>query len=976
RFDLLKKHFQTHTPACERDKLQQAVIKDDFEKVTLIIRKAYKDAERTCEYRLTTAIDDLQDKANTERYLDSHSNLFVLVADSTLDEFGGEIKFRANLEKRISSEMIRSKMKGEIYENRSVLQFPLVNLVLNNDQYTLETVKSAMDEGIPSVVVITTDLDTHKRQDSAISDGKNEIKTKMLRNSNIPNDAIKTFQETYKKKLRLLAVIKLSDMFEMLAEMTLDVWWEACSVKTSLLEWALNDRDKSVVVKRLVCADCNRTFYNGMNGDAIAFTMNYFLIHNDEEVVRALVQLNVNLGPTSIKDGQYIELCNVENGLLKLKTKDIPMVSLVMQRVQARPVRGRLYGYKDAWLPATYSSEEQIRSYMMQINNENLLQYWEYMFIWTLLMRKHEMAKIVWTKTEHPLFMALIARNLFEAVKQKTDDKILIAEINNMMSEWSTVAIDCLNECYQNGDEATYVHLTMTMPFWYAKSCLDLAVESKNMEFLAQQACRNLVGDVWDGQRMDDTLEKVRESSSATDTYMSKFFSNKIQAPKTKFAFNVISYLVFLSLFAYVLLFDLTNDVSTKEFVLFTWVLAILVEEIRQMHQIYQIPSCDKASSCVQRIRKKMKNYFSEGWNCIDMFTIVIFLLGFGLRFKQSQITFDLPRVVLAVDFVAFVFRLVYIFSVQKTLGPKLIIILRMVQDLLYFMVIMAVFVLAYAIASHSILYPGAQVSWETARQIIRKPYWHLYGELFLDKIEEDPTDCTNDASLWTNGTERCPSETGKIVIPFMMGVYLLFSNILLLNLLIAMFSYTFTTIHEQSDKIWCFQRYFIIKDYALRPVLCPPLNVFWHIYQLFQCCLHKCKRSQAYDDPFHIPYEKYKKYGQKLRSFMNGAVQTYACNRKRNEEENNDSRIKAANDKLDHLAEKQEDFMQKALESFEALKRKVDELEKKVKQDDEFQNTMLIQIKQAAEKEDEFRRLMLNEFRQMQASIAPLKKQ
>ncbi|XP_052253187.1 transient receptor potential cation channel subfamily M member-like 2 [Dreissena polymorpha] len=388
----------------------------------------------------------------------------------------------------------------------------------------------------------------------------------------------------------------------------------------------------------------------------------------------------------------------------------------------------------------------------------------------------------------------------------------------------------------------------MAMPFWNQKSCLDLAVESSNkeflMEFLAQQACRNTVGDIWNG-RMKDTLKENRFGYSGINKI--KCFLDKMQSPKRKFAVNVISYLVFLCLFAYVLLFDLTNTVSTKEFVLVTWVLTILVEEIRQMHKIYHMPGFEKASSCVQRIRK-LKNYFSEGWNWIDMFTIVMFLLGFGLRFKQSRDTFDWPRVVLAVDFVAFVFRLVHIFSVEKTLGPKLIIIQRMVKDLLYFLVIMAVFVLAYAIASHSILYPGAPVTWETARQIIRKPYFHLYGELFLDETEES-TDCTNDASLWTNGTTpRCPSEAGKIVVPIMMGVYLLFSNILLLNLLIAMFSYTFTTIHEQSDKIWCFQRYFIIKDYALRPVLCPPLNVLWHIYQLYRIRQHRKLSLVTYD--------------------------------------------------------------------------------------------------------------------------------
>ncbi|KAH3703764.1 hypothetical protein DPMN_078810 [Dreissena polymorpha] len=48
----------------------------------------------------------------------------------------------------------------------------------------------------------------------------------------------------------------------------------------------------------------------------------------------------------------------------------------------------------------------------------------------------------------------------------------------------------------------------MTMPFWNKKSCLDLAVESRNMEFLAQQACRNLVEDIWNG-RMKDKLDEV-----------------------------------------------------------------------------------------------------------------------------------------------------------------------------------------------------------------------------------------------------------------------------------------------------------------------------------------------------------------------------------------------------------------------------------------------------------------------------------
>ncbi|KAH3796642.1 hypothetical protein DPMN_150211 [Dreissena polymorpha] len=323
-----------------------------------------------------------------------------------------------------------------------------------------------------------------------------------------------------------------------------------------------------------------------------------------------------------------------------------------------------------------------------------------------------------------------------------------------------------------------------------------------------------------------------------------------------------------------------------------------------------------------------LKKYFLEGWNVIDLFTIFMFMNGFGLRFKSFQDTFDWPRVVLAINFVAFFFRLVHIFSVHKILGPKLIIIKQMVQDLLYFLMIMAVFILSYAIASFSILFPDSPVTWKTARQIIRKPYWHLYGELFLDETEAD---CTHDASIWKNGTfPRCPSETGRIVVPIMMAVYLLFANILLLNLLIAMFSYTFHKIHEQSDKVGCFQRCYVIREYAMRPFLCPPFNVFWHMYQLIQWC--RCRNEEPYD-PFHIPYDSTSRHII-WRDFLKEAVCRYVASLKQNEAESHDSRIQKANKKLDHLKTKGEEEEKFRHQAFEALNKKIDDLEKKAERE------------------------------------------
>ena len=56
----------------------------------------------------------------------------------------------------------------------------------------------------------------------------------------------------------------------------------------------------------------------------------------------------------------------------------------------------------------------------------------------------------------------------------------------------------------------------------------------------------------------------------------------------------------------------------------------------------------------------------------------------------------------------------------------------------------------------------------------------------------------------------RCPNK--HRIIAVMHGLYMLFANVLLLNLLIAMFSNTFTKIEDHSERYWKFERYFLIR--------------------------------------------------------------------------------------------------------------------------------------------------------------------
>lgn len=90
-------------------------------------------------------------------------------------------------------------------------------------------------------------------------------------------------------------------------------------------------------------------------------------------------------------------------------------------------------------------------------------------------------------------------------------------------------------------------------------------------------------------------------------------------------------------------------------------------------------------------IATKLQTYITDTWNIVDIITILLFIIGMVLRFLPHENTFEAARVFLALNFVSFFLRLLHIFSVHKELGPKLVMIGRMVSGfvlLIYIIII------------------------------------------------------------------------------------------------------------------------------------------------------------------------------------------------------------------------------------------------------------------------------------------------
>ncbi|XP_070547046.1 transient receptor potential cation channel subfamily M member 5-like [Ptychodera flava] len=88
----------------------------------------------------------------------------------------------------------------------------------------------------------------------------------------------------------------------------------------------------------------------------------------------------------------------------------------------------------------------------------------------------------------------------------------------------------------------------------------------------------------------------------------------------------------------------------------------------------------------------------------------------------------------------------------------------------------------------------------------------------------------------------------------------MLVSNILIVNLLIAMFSYTFQSVQDNAELYWKFYRFGLISEYHDRPTLAPPLIIFNHVYRLIMCLKKKtdvCGKQVKESSSLHMDLEK-----------------------------------------------------------------------------------------------------------------------
>ena len=273
-------------------------------------------------------------------------------------------------------------------------------------------------------------------------------------------------------------------------------------------------------------------------------------------------------------------------------------------------------------------------------------------------------------------------------------------------------------------------------------------------------------------------------------------------APITKFYSHFIAYMVFLGLFTYICLVKTPSVPSVPEVLVTAYIATYGLEKLRQL--------CALEPS---RFSQKLGVWMADSnWHLLDVTAICLFLLAAGLRWEPTSRAS--ARVIYCTVINYFYIRILKFLAVSKYFGPVVAMLYRMMKNMLYFIGLLLIVLVGFGVHQQSIKFPNEDWHWRLLRHVFYQPYFMLYGEVYAPDIDPDCNEeCTEFGKCGEapNGDPMVPCHTGRWVTPIAMTLYLLAANILILNLLIAVFNNIYQEVKAISNEVWNFQRYSVV---------------------------------------------------------------------------------------------------------------------------------------------------------------------
>jgi hypothetical protein len=206
----------------------------------------------------------------------------------------------------------------------------------------------------------------------------------------------------------------------------------------------------------------------------------------------------------------------------------------------------------------------------------------------------------------------------------------------------------------------------------------------------------------------------------------------------------------------------------------------------------------------------------------MDVVMHILLLIYFALRLIGLLLKSDVLLVMyidtLVVATIVCCLRFMNVFAGSKSLGPLFFVIIRLFKDVAQWLFIFLLFVIGFQVGIFVFTRQTGHSGWQFYPEgSMGAAFTAILGEL------------GDNTMAWMHETRF-----GVLVVL----LYSLVTQVILVNLLIAMMGNTYSMVKDNSDKEWKFYRYKLIADYNASSVWPIPLNViYFTISSLRKCC-------------------------------------------------------------------------------------------------------------------------------------------
>ena len=436
------------------------------------------------------------------------------------------------------------------------------------------------------------------------------------------------------------------------------------------------------------------------------------------------------------------------------------------------------------------------------------------------LGRTHELYAILITRSNiESVRFALYGVGIFRhTIKSRTKtqktEKVHLEKFSTDLEEYAKSVVHNDTECQR---------LLPAIPSDMRLNAQELACMANASEFLAEPACKTGIRSVWWKELAVLSWWRIFLILFICPWLARHFLDTPTKIwdiykiPAVKVIIHGCYHFIFIVLYSYMIIVGLDDHIDWSEYVIFVWMLVFSWEEVLQYR--YQ-----KTKNNIDSHRALWDLYIRSPWNKFDFARTFVYIIAVICRIVFYTLNKPLHlgvHILFCLIAMILYVKLLQFFTLQTHIGPLLVMICKMfMNDVIPFMIILLVILIGYAVIIHSLIFPhyNGSLDLDFIDSFLRNPYLQVYADVDFDEILAAP-----------NKTSHCMpvpnADTRNYIGLFLAGFYMFVTNVLLLNLLIAMFNSSYNDVKRKSEYHSYQLMYDLWVEYERKNVLPPPIS-------------------------------------------------------------------------------------------------------------------------------------------------------